>query len=253
MKQLFLYIILVFSFITSYSQVSGQISGGAGAAFGLNGRTSTDAFLATHMANLRQNKNTTGESEILGSPYLTEDFVKSKLFFGDEYVGDYYVRYNALNSEIEIKETQLPGEEAKRLLANEDLRVKYGQRELLFTTYINKKEETKNGYLSIISSGNEFTLYHRLAVKFSEGKAAANSMVMAIPSRYAHFVEYYYMKAGVDRIDQLTQKKGALLKILEKEMKEPVNNFIKENKIDLDNEEHLIKTFEFINSLNTSS
>ncbi len=158
-----------------------------------------------------------------------------------------------LTVKLRSRNPNYPGKKPKRLLANEDVRVKYGQRELLFTTYINKKDETKNGYLSIISKGDEFTLYHRLAVKFSEGKAAANSMVMAIPSRYAHFVEYYYTKAGVDRIDQLTQKKGALLKILEKEMKEPVNNFIKENKIDLDNEEHLIKTFEFINSLNTSS
>ncbi len=60
MKQFFITIIFLSTFSSSYSQVSGQISGGAGAAFGLGGRNTTDSFLATHLANLRQNKNTTG-------------------------------------------------------------------------------------------------------------------------------------------------------------------------------------------------
>lgn len=251
MKQQVLITLLLFYSFSCLAQVTGAFQGGEAALF--DAAQGGNPMLNLVMMDLRVKEQQTGAEEILGSPYLTEDFIKSKVYFGEEFVGDFFVRYNALNSEIEIKKSDLAEENPKRLLANQDLRVKYGKRELLFTTYINKKDETKNGYLSIISNGDEFTLYHRLAVKFSEGKAAANSMVMAIPSRYAHFVEYYYMKAGVDRIDQLTQKKGALLKILEKEMKEPVNNFIKENKIDLDNEEHLIKTFEFINSLNTSS
>ena len=191
--------------------------------------------------------------EILGSPYLTEHFVKSKVYFGEELIGDYYIRYNALNSEIEIKETDLKEEAPKRLLANQDLRVKYGNRELRFTTYITKKDETKNGFLSIIEDGENYTLYHRLAVKYSEGKAAANSMVNPIPSRYAHFVEYYYQKKGVDRIDQLVQKKGSLLKVLDKELREEVSNFLKEYKIDLNEEQDLIRTFNYINSLNTAS
>ncbi len=233
-------------------QTTGRIDGGAGAAFGLGGRGTTDPFLAKHMTSLR--KGTNGfEGEILGSPYLTDDFIKSKVYFGEDYIGDYFIRYNALNSEIEIKETQLPEEEPKRLLANEDVRVKYGNRELRFTTYINKKGETKNGFLSIIEQGKNFTLYQRLAVKFSEGKSAANSMVNDIPSRYAHFVEYYYQKEGVERIDQLATKKSGVLRLLEKEDREDVGDFLKEEKINLDDEEDLIKTFEYLNSLDTAS
>ncbi len=251
MKYIFL-VVLLLGFITiTQGQVSGQIAGGAGAAFGLDGSATTDPLLANRLAALRK-KNTTDE-EILGSPYLSEEFIKSKVYFGQEYVGEYYIRYNALNSEIEIKETAYPEEEAKRLLANESVRVKYGNRELRFTTYINKKGETKNGFLSIIEKGKNFTLYQRVAVKYSEGKAAVNSMVMPIPSRYAQFVEYYYQEEGVNRIEQLNQKKGAVLKILEKEDKDVVNAFIKAEKINLDDEEDLIRTFEYINSLDSSS
>lgn len=251
MKNLLFALLFAVSTLSCFSQVTGAAPAGEAGLF--NSAQGGNPMLNLVMLDLRVNKRANKADEILGSPYLTDNFIKSKVFFGEEFVGDYFVRYNALNSEIEIKNTNLAEEAPKRLLANQDLRVKYGQRELLFTTYINKKDETKNGYLSIISKGDIFTLYHRLAVKFSEGKAAANSMVNAIPSRYAHFVEYYYQKTGVDRIDQLVQKKGALLKILEKNMKESVNNFIKENKIDLSNEQDLIRTFEFINSPDAAS
>ncbi len=250
MKNLLFVLLLTISSFSCIAQVNGAIQGGEAGLF--SAAQGGNPMLNLVMMDLRVSEKKKGVEEILGSPYLTEDFIKSKVYFGEEFIGDFFVRYNALNSEIEIKESNLPEENPKRLLANQDLRVKYGQRELLFTTYINKKDETKNGYLSIISKGDKYTLYHRLAVKYSEGKAAANSMVNAIPSRYAHFVEYYYLKNGIDRIDQLQQKKGALLKILDKELKEDVSKFLKEEKIDLNKEEDLIKTFEYINSQNTS-
>merc|ERR1712072_497052 len=38
----------------------------------------------------------------LGSPYYTENFVLSKVFYDNELVGQFFVRYNAFNSEFEI-------------------------------------------------------------------------------------------------------------------------------------------------------
>lgn len=251
MKQLLFIAVLLGTVGAVTSQVSGVAPTGDSGLFAA--AQGGNPMLNLAMMDIRSGKKEAIDTEILGSPYLTKNFIKSKVYFGEELVGDFYIRYNALNSEIEIKNTNLEEENPKRLLANSDLRVKYGLRELRFTTYITKKSETKNGFLSVIENGDNYTLYHRLAVKFSEGKAAANSMVNAIPSRYAHFVEYYYKKKGVDRIDQLIQKKGSLLKILDKELREEVSGFLKENKIDLSNEEDLIKTFEYINSLHATS
>ena len=135
----------------------------------------------------------------------------------------------------------------KRLLADKKIRVKYQGKELKFTTYITRKQETKNGYLSLLVPGNNYQLYHRLAVKYAEGKSAANSMVNPIPSRFAQFVEYYYKIDGIDRIDQLPQKKGKFLKLFPSEIKEDLKAFIEEQKINLNDENDLVKTFEFIN------
>jgi len=251
MKQLFFIAVLLGTVGSITAQVSGAAPSGEAGLFGA--AQGGNPMLNLVMMDIRIGKKAAIGTEILGSPYLTENFIKSKVYFGEELVGDFYIRYNALNSEIEIKNTNSEEENPKRLLANQDLRVKYGLRELRFSTYITKKDETKNGFLSIIEDGDNYTLYHRLAVKFSEGKAAANSMVNPIPSRFAHFVEYYYKKKGVDRIDQLIQKKGSLLKILDKELREEVSDFLKEHKIDLSNEEDLIKTFEYINTLHATS
>ena len=187
--------------------------------------------------------------ETVGSPYSTENFIKSKMYYGDDFQGAFYIRYNALNGNIEIKQTALPNEEAKNLYPDKKISIKYLNKELKFTTYINKKDDTKNGYLSMIADGPKYKLYHRLAVKYSEGKTAPNSMVADIPSRFAHFDEYYYQKVGVDRIDYLRQKKNGLLKQIDKEIREEVKSYLKEENINLDNEKDLIKAFNHINTM----
>lgn len=201
------------------------------------------------MMDLRSSTKNKNLGETLGSPYSTEKFIKSKVYYGDELQGDFYVRYNALNSIIEIKKTNLPEEEIKQLYADKDVSIKYLNKELRFTTYINKKDETKNGYLSLIFDGEKYKLYHRLAVKYSEGKAAVNSMVADIPSRFAHFEEFYYQVVGVDRIDYLKSKKSAILKMVEKENREKVKAYLKDNNIDFDKEEDLVVLFKYLNSL----
>ncbi len=201
------------------------------------------------MMDLRSNKSNKTYDKTLGSPYSTENFIKSKVYYGKENQGDFYVRYNALNSIIEIKKTLLPEEKVKQLFADKNVRVKYLNKELRFTTYINKKKETKNGYLSLIMDGEDYKLYHRLAVKYSEGKSAANSMVADIPSRFAHFEEYYYQKSGVDRIDYLPLKKGNILKLVDKPFREIVKIHLKENDYNFTKEEDIILLFEYLNTL----
>lgn len=230
---------------SSYGQLGTAPVGEAG-LFG-NARGGSP-MLNLVMSELRVKKKTVYTGETVGSPYLNEQFIKSKIFYGDEVLGDFFIRYNALNSEIEIKES-LEADEVQRLVADKKISVKYGTRELRFTTYINKKKETKNGYLSMIAKGKNYTLFHRLAIKYVEGKAAANSMVNNVPSRFAPFVEFYYQEEGVDRIDQLSKKKGKILNQLKKEHKDLAKSYLKENSIDLGKEEDLTTFFDYLNTL----
>lgn len=247
MKNYFLPVLfLAFSISFSFGQVGGAAPTGEAGLF--NNAQGGNPMLNMVMADLRMKGGNQYEDETVGSPYLNDNFIISKVYYDNELMGDFFVRYNALNSEIEVKES-LEDEEIKRIVADKKITVKYGEKELRFTTYINKKKETKNGYLSLINKGKNYKLFHRLAIKYVEGKAAANSMVNAVPSRYAPFVEFYYQIDGVDRIDQLSQKNGKLLKQIKKEHKEAAKLFLKEKDINLKSEEDLQKLFTYLNTL----
>ncbi len=247
MKNILLIVLLFFTLNIIQSQNLSTAPTGEAGLFGA--AQGGSPMLNLVMMELRTNSNNRYVGETVGSPYSTENFIKTKIFYGDEPQGDFYVRYNALNSTIEIKKSNLPDEESKSLYPDKKIKIKYLNKELRFTTYINKKKETKNGYLSQIVDGPKYKLYHRLAVKYSEGKPAINSMVADIPSRFAHFEEYYYQKIGVDRIDYLPQKKGGFIKQFDKELRESIKIYLKEENINLDNEEDLITAFNHINSM----
>ena len=81
------------------------------------------------LMELRTNAKSRDLGETVGSPYSTENFVKSKIYYGDEPQGDFFIRYNALNSVIEMKKTDLPDEEAKRLYPDKKIKIKYLNKE----------------------------------------------------------------------------------------------------------------------------
>jgi hypothetical protein len=247
MKNILLVLLTLFTLKSIQAQNLGSAPGGEAGLFA--NAQGGSPMLNLVMMDLRSNKGNIYAGEVVGSPYSTENFIKSSLYYGEESQGQFFIRYNALNSIIEIKKTTAPDEETKQLYADKNVRVKYLNKELRFTTYINKKEETKNGYLSLLMDGKHYKLYHRLAVKYSEGKPAPNSMVADIPSRFTHFEEYYYEKVGVDRIDYLPSKKRGFLKQFDNEQRDTLRNYLKETHVMLSNENDLITVFELINTL----
>ncbi|KGK29407.1 hypothetical protein [Cellulophaga sp. E6(2014)] len=201
------------------------------------------------MMELRNNESNNAVNKTLGTPYSNDKFIKSKIYYDNDLQGEFFVRYNALNSSVEIKKSQQSEEKPQQLLADKKITIKYLDKELRFTTYINKKKKTKNGYLSLIVDGENYQLYHKLAVKYSEGKTAANSMVASIPNKYTHFEEYYYHKKELNHIDYLPLRKGNFLKQFSKINKEKIKEFISKNSLSTTKEKDLIAIFNYINKL----
>ncbi len=249
MRNLMLSLLLLCAIKVSHSQnLSAAPTGEAGLFANAVGGNPMMNLVMMDLRN-KPSTSTNKKEEIIGSPYLTDKFIKSQVFYEDELQGTFFVRYNALNSIIEIKDTNLEEEIAKQLYPDKNISVKYLNKTLQFITYINKKKETKNGYLSLILDKNKYKLYHRLAVKYVEGKSAVNSMVNAIPSRFAQFEEFYFQKQDVNRIDYLITSKNGILRIIDKDKKEQVKIYLKENSFNYSNEQDLITIFEYINSL----
>jgi hypothetical protein len=159
-------------------------------------------------------------------------------------MGNIFYRYNALNEEVEIKES-LTQQGVRGLSRDKNIRIFRDGRPMSFHTFIDRKGNTLNGYLTHLYDGETYDLYKRTHVKYTEGSKAANSFVKATPSRFTHFEEFYLQKKGVDRIDEFLPKKSGLYQ-LEPEKKETLKAFFKEHKPDLDSEADLIKVLEYL-------
>lgn len=186
-------------------------------------------------------------SEFQGSPYTSNEFMPTKMYYKQEDMGTIFYRHNALNEEIEIKKTNLEEEPIRSLTRDKEIGIMIDGKRMGFKTFVTAKKKTLNGYLISLMNGDKYQLYKRTHVKFSQGKPATSSFTKAVPARFAQFTEYYFQKEGVPRMDEITLKNGKLLKLLDATDKEKLKGYLKENDLNIKEEQALIKAFEFLN------
>lgn len=230
-------------------QTAGQLSssGGAGTGYSQALVNQVVGDASTQIDVLAQR---TGIDEFAGSPYVNDSFELANVYYENDLMDKLYYRYNALNEEIELKKTSLSDETPQRLVADKAIHLDVDGNELSFKTFIDSKKNTLNGYLYLLVDGQTYDLYRRVRMKFTEGQKAQNSFVMAVPNRFTPFIEYYYQKAGIDRIDELKNKNGSLLKILPNDKKNQLKRYLKDNELNVKDEKDMIKAFEFLNGSN---
>ena len=182
-----------------------------------------------------------------GSPYTSNEFAPAILFYNKEEIGAIYYRYNALNEEIETKNTMIPGETIKGLKKDKSIIVLVNGEKMSFKTFTTSKEKTFNGYLTTLVGNGKYILYHRVHVIYKEGEKAKNSFVSAVPNKFTHFTEYYYQVNNVNRVDEIPLSKGKFLNLFKDGEKENLKIFIKENKLNIKKKKDLITVFEFLN------
>ncbi|MBU2900063.1 MAG: hypothetical protein ABJO28_01560 [Maribacter dokdonensis] len=233
---------------TLQAQYSGQVPTNMG---GASQNAAAGAAIANFLGPVNeayQKRREIDLDKFQGSPYTSNTFAPTILKYNDEVVGNIYYRYNALNEEIEIKKTSSEDEPYKALVKDKEISLLINAKPLSFKTFVTEKNETINGYLTLLQKGNTYDLYQRTLVKFTEGQPAQNSFVAAVPSRFTKFTEYYFQKDGVNRIDQIPQKNKKLLKLIDASKREDLKIFLKENNLNIKNEQDLAKVFDYLNS-----
>ena len=186
--------------------------------------------------------------EFRGSPYTSNDFQNTTLFYKDELVGDIYYRFNSLNQEIEIKTTNSPDEGIRALGRDKGIAIVIDGRPMSFKTFIDKNNRTTNGYLVTLEDTGKYKLYKRYHATFQEGLKAANSFAKDVPAKFTQYVEYYLEKEGANRVDFIKMKKGSVLKTVEGDKRNALNDYIKENELNLRKERDLVRAIQFLNS-----
>lgn len=234
---------ILFSY-TVTAQTSGQIATytpGVGAQ--------TDGLYNHAMGSIsdKMDKLDYTDETIEGSPYQSNFFAPGKLYYGDELAGDIYYRYNAYNEEVEIKQQNLEEEPIRGLGKDKKIRLVAKGKQMSFKTFIDKKGNTKNGYLTLLSDG-DYKLYRHLHITFKEAKKAENSLTKGSPAKFSQFTEYYIEGPDGKRINQVELSNKKLLSLLSGDQKSSLASYIKENKVKIKNEQDLIKVLNFLNS-----
>ena len=232
----------------SYGQYAGQTATNMSAGNGGVAGGEIAALLGPISEN--KNKNADIYAGFQGSPYTSNEFAMTTMYYGDENLGKIYYRYNALNGEIEIKNSTRESEVIKSLSRDKKVSILVDGKKMSFMTFVTAKDNTLNGYLITLSDNGEFKLFKRTHVKYTEGKPAANSFVKAVPNRFSQYTEYYLHKEGVNRIDEIQLKNGKLLKLIDDSKREGLKEFLKENSLNIKDEADLLQAFNFLNNPN---
>lgn len=186
------------------------------------------------------------KEDFQGSPYTSDTFLPTVLYYGDENLGDLFYRYNAYNEEIEIKKSNLESEGIRALGRDKKIAIVINGNLMSFTTFIDKKGLTQNGYLTKLRDG-KYSFYRRTDVKYTEGQKAQNSFIPAIPARFSKFTEFYLEMEGRNRIDELELSNRKLLKLVSDSERDGLKQFLKENNIKIKDEYDVYKALEFLN------
>lgn len=177
----------------------------------------------------------------LGSPYMQFAFANAKLA---NIKVDAYMRYNVFADEFEFI---TPKNDTLVLDKTEDfnniffmgLNKKY---ELV--QYTNKKKLVY-GYLIRQYEKGDFVLYRKENISFTEAKIAKTTLERDMPAKYNKLSDTYFLKNKEAGITEFPDGKKALLKLFP-DKKQVIEDFLKANKIDFENEKDLIQIVNLI-------
>jgi hypothetical protein len=228
------------------SQYTGQVLSSSSAG----GNANSLGQLETLMGPISERSSRDGDliPNMSGSPYTTNKFQQGSVYYDKENTGKVYYRYNSYNQEIEIKQSNLENEPIRGLGRDKKISLVSNDGKVLrFSTFIDKKGLTQNGYLTLLVEG-DYTLYLRNTAKFTEGQKSPNSFVKATPPKFTQFSEYYLEVKGRDRVDEVEFKNKKFLKLLPDNVRASTEAYLKKEKIKIKELDDLKEVLQHLNA-----
>ena len=178
-------------------------------------------------------------SDIQGSPYYYANFVPAKV--GDT-SGVIPIRYSPFLDSIEILDNnsgnvyELPKEEAYPKFTFQTTNEKL--------VLVNTNNEYSGYFFELVGGKNR--LLKKLSTKFKNEVPAPNTLISGTPAKFEVQRPIYFIKTA-ENVMKVTKKADDLLSALPADKKDAAKDFIKTNKIKLNDELDLIKLVTFLN------
>lgn len=229
MKQLLLILILFISH-TAHTQTNYELS-------------KAMDFFQTQKIFSGENKNILTESDIEGSPYLTQEFITGSVFTSSKVqYQDVPLRYNVYNDEMQFKS---PDGVISAIAAPEIIeKITFGDYTMEYIPFINSKK-IRRGFFILIEDGDS-KLYARPNVDYNAPEPAA-PFKDPEPAKFIEKPHTYYIRVGMEAAQMLESKKD--VEAIFPDHKKEIADFIKKNKVKHRNEDKLKELVKFYNSL----
>ena len=182
-----------------------------------------------------------------GTPYNNPNFLIGNIYKDNElWATNIAIRYNAMEDEMEIKESlDSPDEDARVLTKSPDIFVKILSDIFIFAPY--KGGIEGGGYFEVLQEGDKFDLYKKWGKKYKPAVAANTTLTKDIKANFKDDPVYYLVnKKGV--FFELPDSKNKKLKALVKEAPE-MKSYVKKYDLNLNEEKDLIRAIKYFNSL----
>lgn len=183
------------------------------------------------------------ESDIEGSPFLSDDFIKGTVYTTSKtkYM-DLPLRYNAYNDQLEFK---TPDGQLQTMSEPEIVeKIEFGEYNMVYLSYFNAKK-IHHGFFIVMVEG-KVSLYSRYEIIFKKADKPA-AYQEAEPASFIKKPACYYFRIGLEQAKKVDNKKE-LIAIFPDHNNE-IETFIKENKVKVSKPESLIKLVKYYNSL----
>jgi len=178
-------------------------------------------------------------SDIQGTPYYYPNFIPAKL--GDT-SGTIPIRYSPFLDSVEIMDNKtgnvyvIPEEEAYPKFTFETTKEKL--------VLVNTNNEYSGYFFEIVGGKNR--LLKKVITKFKDETPPPNTLVPGIPAKFEVQKPIYFIKSD-EGLVKVSKKTDDLLNALPADKKDAAKDFIKTNKIKLNEELDLVKLVTFLN------
>ncbi len=187
--------------------------------------------------------------DIKGSPYLNENFREGKIYLRDSLLDSGLLRYNIYSDEIEISENK----KLYGLLKIIGSKIIIKNDTILLLNYIDDNKQKKKGYFLQIIDGTPIQLLKRLDCILTPQQKALTPNQKDRAAKFSIYESYYLKKHDENKNPIKIQLKRKYFFEEMIDQKEKVQNFIKQNNLNLKNEEDLKKLIKQYNNLKTKT
>ncbi|WP_420570801.1 hypothetical protein [Kordia sp.] len=199
----------------------------------------------TLQAQMQKNFAAIAKANIEGSPYYDEQFNSANITPLNKV---YFVRYNAALDDMEViqsSDTLIMNKSNKNYIIKQNK----GDITYKILEYADSKKD-KLGYYVQLTEGTNVALYRKDRKKFVEVKKAAyNGNLGGTSAKFKKQKSEFYVELnGSGNAVKLPRKKKSVIKLFTGN-EDAVKKFIKENKIKVTKEKHLVKLINYVNSL----